>query len=157
MNRKGMTLVEILIVGGVMFTLLSGMALVVTQSGQQVWARTDARIASIDTAQRAMDRIGGDLRRASQASIQCAPPQPPETILLRLDPAGPDITYARTAAGQLVQTTNGVAQVMADNLTTFTPTCMGNGVVKLRLTTTVDQAKGGVPYTLESAVWAQSP
>ncbi len=31
------------------------------------------------------------------------------------------------------------------------------GVVKLRLTAVIDQAKGGTPYTLESTIWAQSP
>lgn len=70
----GFTLVEVLVVA-VLVSLFTGTLFVLASTGHQAWARTDAQLANLTTVQKALDRLGEDLRVASGASatLKCDP------------------------------------------------------------------------------------
>ena len=57
MSRRttGFTFIELLMVGSVVFVLLGGIMLVLSEVGAQVWNRTEVQQVSLDDAQRALD------------------------------------------------------------------------------------------------------
>ena len=161
-GRAGFTLVEILFVTVIVVLLLGGATFVVTQTGKQVWERTDTRMAALNQVQIAMNRLSDDLHKASQTNLACVAGisgsclNPP---CLEFTPVGalPRVTYQRTNAGNLTRTQNGAAQTVAAGLVTFLPSCSGGGVVRLHLSAQVAGTSGYPMQSIDSQVWAQSP
>ena len=152
-GSDGFTFVELLIVGLIVVLVVNGMAWTLASSGRMVWARTDAKMASLTAAQRALDRVSEDLRRASQATVTCSSGQ------LTFVPAtgGNAVTYHVTN-GSLVRTQNAVAQPIAAQIAVFTPSCQANGLVRLQFTAQVAMAStANVTRTLDSQVRVQNP
>ena len=161
-GRAGMTLVEILIVTVIAALFFGGATFVVTQTGKQMWERTDTRMATLNQAQIAMNRLSDDLHKASQTNLACVAGisgsclNPP---CLEFTPAGAlsRVTYQRTNAGDLTRTQNGASQTDASGLVTFLPSCSGGGVVRLHLSAQVAGTSGYPMQSIDSQVWAQSP
>ena len=154
----GFTFFELLMVGSIVFVLLGGIMLALSHVGTQVWNRTEVQQVSLDSVQRALDRMSEDLRQASQTGLGCA------AGTLTLTPAvggGGQIRYSRAANGQLSRLQGGVTVVVASGLTAFTPTCSaeGNaGLTRLALTAQATGPGGLVSaQTLSTHVWVQSP
>jgi hypothetical protein len=156
-GARGFTIVELLIVGGVVFILLGGMTLVLSESGRRLWIQSDAEIVTLSDAQRALMRINEDLRNARQANLSCTTAAtatcttPP---CLEFDPAGGGgrLTYQRTAGGLLTRSVGGATQTVGSGLSGFLPTCQANGLVKLLVAAQVTGTDGGVPYIVSNRV-----
>ena len=151
-NCRGLTLTELLCVSLILM-LVGGVALVLAQTGGQIWLRTDAQLTSLTQVQRAINLLSKDLREARRAGLTCGPGS--TVVLTPVIGTGP-ITY-QFSGGQLTkQVGTNAPQVMVSGLTAFTPTCASGGsVVQLRLTAQVNAWSG--PSTLSSQVWVQSP
>jgi hypothetical protein len=148
-------MVELLVVGIVVLALLSGMALVLAESGKLVWVRADGQITTITDAQRALDRVSEDLRRGKQANLTCVNNQ----LAFDLADGSGRVTYARTQAGTLTRAVGvATASAVAGGLVNFSvPSCAG-GLVKLEVTAQMNLPGGGTSaQTLASQVWVQSP
>lgn len=147
MNRRGRLLIEMLIVGGVLLILFGGVALVLAQTGRNVWVHTQTQLAGLTQAQRALDRLSEDLRGASQASLACA------GGTLSFTSSGSAMTYALDGSRHLVRTADGVPQIVGSGLAAFEPVCQG-AVVELTIKVpTLHQD----PKTFESRVWVRNP
>ena len=161
-GRAGFTLVEISVVAVIVALVFGGTMFVVAQSGKQVWERTDARMATLNQVQIAVNRVSDDLHNASQANLACVAgatatcTTPP---CLEFTPAGalPRVTYQRTGAGNLTRTQNGATQTVAANLVTFLPSCGGGGLVRLHVSAQMAGTSGYPMQSIDSQVWAQSP
>jgi type II secretory pathway pseudopilin PulG len=152
---RGLSLVEGLVVA-VIFALLGGIAFAVAQSGEQTWLRIDARLASLTEAQRALNHLSEDLRRAHQAGLACGPGS---TLTATVTPvAGPPdvvVTYTLDGTG-LVRQVGAEQTVIASGLTAFTPTCsVGGPLVRVNLTTRTNVWHG--PTTLTAQVMVHNP
>ena len=73
-GRRGLTLVEVLVVTGGFFLLLGALALAMSQTSQKLWVQTGGQISSIVEGQRAMDRLAEDLRGGSVENLVCLSP-----------------------------------------------------------------------------------
>ena len=147
-------MVELLIVASVVFVLIGGITLTLSQAGKQVWVRTDGAFVSLSDAQRALDRVSEDLRQASQANLVCAAGQ------LDFDLIGGDhITYAlNTNTGLLTRTDAAAPKVVADGIATFTPSCQsGSGLVRLHVLAQKTTPSGTWNQPLDSQVFVQNP
>lgn len=153
---RGLTLVELMF-AGVIFLLIGGVALALTQSSDQAWRRMDAQIATMTQAQVAMNRLAADLRQAKRASgmadqLTCGP----GSALAFTSMGGADVTYTLAGSNLVKQVGADPPQVMAFGVTAFVPTCSPGGpVVQLRLTAQV--STWHAPMTLTSQVWVQNP
>jgi type II secretory pathway pseudopilin PulG len=169
-KRSGFTIVELMIVGGVVFILLNGMTLMLSETGRQIWQRTDVQMVTIQDAQLAMDRLTRDLRRASQTGLQCPTAAAgdcttPPCLEFNMDPDGPGgaaaqaIVYQRTGGNALTRMVDGVGpELIAGNLQGFQPRCVtATGVVELHVTAQVMTAHGPSQQTLHSTVRIQNP
>lgn len=162
MDDQGFTLVELLVVGVVVFGLIGGITLVLAQSGNRIWGRTEAELTNMTNARTALSRIGQDVRLASQACFAVC-----GADALSLARKSDDVcdeatrvTFTRDAGTrQLRRTPAGqAAQVMAGGLTGFAPICQPNGLIRIQVT--VDGPAGrsqAAPYALESQIFAQNP
>ena len=162
MDHRGMSLVELLIVGVTVFTLVGGFGMVMAHTGQWLWLTTDARVEMMTAGQRAMDRLTEDLRRASQATLGATCSAAAGMAFQQRNAngtLGPTITYALNGT-QLTRTLTGQnPQVIVGGVKTFAPTCQAGGVVRLDLTV---QGTRKVPgnsqsYQLASQVWVKNP
>jgi hypothetical protein len=147
---------------------MGGMSLVLAQSGKDVWQRSESEIVTISDAQRALDRMGEDLRAARQANMTCATAAGGVCITapcLQFDLADGSgrITYQLSVIGQLLRTVDdGNPAVVASGLTDFTPSCQLNGLVKLEVTAEASQVHAGATHTystrpMTSNVFVQNP
>ena len=143
--RAGFTMVELLMVTVVM-TLIGGAVIVMSQTSLRVWAQTTNQLASITNGQRAMDRVLTDLRAASSASVNCAPPAPNELTFTRL---GAPVSYDQNGA---VLARNGAT--VAGDISGFRCTRFGDGHVAVEVTVRVDAAR---TKSLTSQVWVRQP
>lgn len=164
----GFSLVELLIVGGVIFVLVNGVTLVLAQSGKQVWERAESGVTTVSDAQRALDRITEDLQNARQANLSCqtavsATCITPPCLVFDLADGSGRVTYQLSVIGQVLRTLDqGQPQVVGSGLTDFTPTCLPNSLVKLDVTAEATARTGTQQYTLAtrpmtSTVFVQNP
>ena len=156
MDTRGFTMVELLIVTGVAFSLWGGLALITTDAGNRVWSRADTQMATMSSAQLALGRLTEDLRAASLAApVTCQPGD----IRFTRSSDGTAMRYQLNAAtGALTRTEAGVSRVVASNLSALTfPTCT-NGLVQVTLTTRVAPVnRTPATYTLNSSVRIRNP
>ena len=147
-------MVELLIVASVVFVLVSGITLTLSQAGQQVWVRMDGALVSLSDAQRALDRVSEDLRQASQANLVCAAGQLDFDLI-----GGGHITYILDAnTKRLTRDDATLAKVVADGIASFTPTCQaGSGLVRLHLLAQRTTPAGSWNQPLDSQVFVQNP
>ena len=161
--REAFTLVEVL-VATVLLALVGGVVMTLSTSGRALWVRTDSKLASMTDAQRAVDRLTEDLRKACQNSLN-----PPDAttvcgagqLSFRQIPScaagGPVITYRQAGSSLTRQAGAAAATTVAGNVTAFTPTCQTGGLVRLSLTAQTNSSFGiGAVRTLESTVWVQN-
>ena len=144
-DNGGFTLVEIIVVAAILGLIgLTLMAL--STAAPRVGMQTGALLGSITDAQRAIDRVREDLKRASAATLDCTPPAPDQlafsqdstAIAYRLD--GTDLRR------------NGT--VVAAGITQFVPACFADGRVTLEIAVRV---RGNFTRTLTSQVWVRNP
>jgi len=157
MTRRGWTLVEVVIISLVL-SVVGGAMLVMAQMSDQIWGRTDVRLTTILNAQRALNRVREDLRKASQASLLPAGNCTAATLRFTQPSTGDTITY--TLAGNDLTRQIGVAApvTVASELTAFTPSCQGGGLVRLNLTSQASSTAGGSALqTLETQIWVREP
>lgn len=151
-NCRGMTLTELLFTG-LIFALIGGVAFAFTQAGDQLWLRTDARLANLTEAQRAVNLLTEDLRQARQAGLTCGPGS---KVAFTPVAGGDAVTYQLSGSQLLKQVGTNPPRVIASGLTAFTPSCsLSGGVVQLRLAAQVNGGDGSA--TLHSQVWVQNP
>ena len=149
-NRRGLMLTDLLFTG-LIFALISGGVFALTQAGDQLWLRMDARLASLTEAQRAVNLLAEDLRQARQNGLTCGPGS---TVAFTPVAGGQSVTY-QLSGNQLVrQVGTNPPRVITTGLVAFAPTCSGS-VVRLSLTTQVSPWHG--PISLSSQVWVQNP
>ena len=165
--ERGVTLFEMLVVSVILVTLVGGTVMVLAETQNRVWSRTNGQLITLSDAQIALDRVTEDLRMARQP-VTCANGTVSFTQLLS-DPvthqlvAGPVVTYQCTGCsnatpGTLTKTAaNAAPQVMASGLTNFTGTCLSTQLVKVALTSQVNTSRGVLTHTLESNVWIRNP
>ena len=150
-ERGEFTYVEMLVVA-VVFSLVIGAMFVLSQTGNQMWVHTDDSLANVTSAQIAMDRITEDLRQASSsAGLTCASDN------LQFTVGANRITYSRSGTELHKQVGAAPAMTVAGSVTSFTPTCQSNNVVRLQLTAQVSSLRPTLQKTLESQVWVQNP
>ena len=156
MDARGFTMVELLIVSGIAFSLWGGLALITTDAGNRVWSRASTQMTTMSAAQLALSRLTEDLRAASLAApVTCQAGD----ITFRRSRDGAAMRYRLDAAtGLLTRTEGGVSRVVAGNLSALTfPSC-ANGLVQVALTTRVAPAnRTPATYTLESQVRIRNP
>ena len=167
--EQGITLVEMLIVSLILGVVVGGLGMVLAETGDRVWARTDGQLTTLSEAQLALDRFTKDLRMARQP-VTCNADGSLTFTQLISDPvthqlvAGPVMTYqcqgcTTTSSGTLTRIAGAGAapQVMASGLTSFTGTCLSTDLVKVALTSLVNTRQGPLTHTLESEVWVRNP
>ncbi len=162
MNRRGFTLVELMIVS-VLIGLAAAGILVMTTSGQAAWLTTDAQLETMTAAQRALDRMSEDLRAASVASVNATPPNQCAANALSFLQGTTRITYGFVAGtGTLTRTVTPVGilpttQTVGSGLTGFTAACAG-GIATLNFTAQSRGSNGRlVNQTVTSQVWVKNP
>lgn len=158
MDARGLTAVELLIVSGIAFGLWGGLAFMTTDAGNRIWSRTDSQMATMSSAQRALNRLTEDLRAAS-ASLPAPPTCLPGDITFYRSSDGAAMRYQLNAAtGNLTRTAGATSGVVAGNVSAMTfPTC-ANGLVRVTLTTQVVSPRWPTAtYTLDSQVRIRNP
>ncbi len=156
MGQRGFTLVELLM-AAVILCLIGGMVFVIAQTGNQLWGSTDRRLASLTDAQRVLDRLTEDLRRAKRASLvaPCAAPLTFSTV------ADQVITYNLEGDTLVRQEQTGAqpttSRVIGVGLSTFSVSCDPNGLVRLALTIQAQRFTDASRQTLTSQVFVQNP
>ncbi len=150
MVRRGMTLVEVLVVAA-MVPLVLGASFVLAKQSEQAWMLTSQRLSSIADAQRALDRAVNELRMGSASSLVC------DDKSISVEVNGVPIQYSLTAQNMLTRTVGGVSTDIAGNLLAFSPTCRSDGLVDLRVTARVTAVTGQSMQTLDSWVFVQNP
>ncbi len=159
MTARGFTLVEVLMTM-LILSFLSGVLLVFAQTGGAVWQSAEARLTSLDDAQRAMNRLTEDIRRASQG---CFGPCTADDLSMarRINGVCDDatrVTYRREATGLLSRTAGaGAPQIVATGLTALTAACQPQGVVAIAIQARADAGGRVGAQQLESQVWVQNP
>jgi len=149
-DRRGLTFTEVLFAGFI-FVLIAGVSLALVQSGDQVWRRIEARLATLTQAQIALDRVSEGLRSARQDGLTCSP-----TTLTFTPTSGPEPVTYQLNGTDLVRDVGGIPQVIAAGVQAFTPTCAPGGpVVQLRLMVQANVWQD--PMTLNAQVWVQNP
>ena len=159
----GFTLVEMLIVGTVVLVLIGGSAQALSVTGRQVWLRTDSQIAGLTAAQRALDRMGEDLRQARQANLTCGAnqvafdPAPPPCYQIPCPAPPARISYSLDQNGNLLRQQGAATpEIRGSELLTFTSSCQ-TGVVGLQMTAQINTPNGQFTRLLTSEVRVQSP
>ena len=158
---RGVTFVELLIVGVIVLVAVNGMTWALSSSGRTLWIRTDAQMHSLAQAQRALDRISEELRRASRGQTDAArrPVCGANQITFFPAGAGTAIVYG-VNGGNLIRTQDNIAQTMAAQITGLTPSCQANGLIRLQLTAQVRVLSTGaasVTQTLNGQVRIPNP
>ncbi len=163
LNRSsGFTLVELITVLVLVVVVGLGVVLSLTRTNEQTWLRTDTMIASNTSAQRALDRLTADLRRAKRQFLRCDPQNVnnPVDDVLQFYPLNntPQVSYFVTA-GTLYREQGGTPlQVAASGITAFQPVCAANAeLVQILLTARVKGLAGTMDQTLMTQVRAQNP
>lgn len=144
-KRRGFTIVELLIVTGVL-GLIGLMLMTLSVTGPRVAAQSSALLGSITDAQRALDRLREDLKRASAATLNCAPTAPDELVFSQ-----ESAVIAYNHDGSLLRR-NGA--VVASGITAFQPACFPDGRVTLEVEVRVNN---NMTRTLTSQVWVRNP
>lgn len=170
MNRRGASLIEILIVACVLCVLFGGIALVLAQSGQNVWVYTQTQLTGLTQAQHALDRLSEDLRSGARYTTGMGPTSPACLTVgsttctsppcLEFEPVGGGarITYqcpncSAETPGDLVKMQGEVPQIVASGLVAFEPVCQGATV---ELTVKVPTLHHDLK-TFKSRVWVRNP
>lgn len=153
-NRRGLTLVEVLVVT-LIFGVVGGILLTVAASGQSAWWMTDAQLLTLTETQRALDRVSEDLRQACQTTVSC----PAGQLVFKQSPAcaDPAITYSLSGTNLTRQVGTAVPVTIATGVTGFAvPSCAG-GLVNLSLTAQARTPNGRtLTQTISSQVWVQT-
>ena len=145
-NARGTTLVELLLVGAIAVGL-SSVFWVLAEAGRNIWASTDATMAGLTSAQIVLNRLSEESHQANQSSLSCAANRVTLTPL-----AGAPVTY-RLAGATLIREQGGTSQIIASNISVFTPVCGGN-LLTLYVTTQVRTISGGaVTTSVQSKIW----
>lgn len=157
MTPRGWTLVEVLIVT-VVVTVIGGLGLVLSASGEQLWVLTDARMAAMTTGQSAVNRLSEALRTARRATLDCAVPG----ALAFTQTDGTAVAFrcegcTDASPGVLVQEVDAQPQVVAAGLADASFTCSPEGVVSLAVTAQVTTMRGVATQTLTAQVWVKNP
>lgn len=156
MSRNGFTLVEVLIVGLVL-SLVGGAILVLAQTARQVWASTDARLATMTIAQQAINRLTEDLRKACASTVACPAGELQFKRSPDCDPDGPPVTYSLVGNDLEQQEGAGAPIVVVSGLEGFAPSCPTTGRVDLTVTAQTNSIGGPSRQTVVSQVWIQNP
>ena len=162
-SQSGFTIVELLIVGVVVILVVGGMTIALASSGQRVWTLTDSQMAALSAVQRGLSRVSEDLTTASAATVTC----PAGQLSFGQDTDG-DGAINRTlafsydpGARQLLRTIdNGAPEILAGQLSGFSSSCPGNGLVRLWATAQVPlpgTTNRTVSRTLGATVWVRNP
>jgi hypothetical protein len=145
---------------GVLFIVIGGMALVLADTGRNVWARTDAQLATLTDAQRALDRLNEDLGRACQSTLNPASCAATDQLVFKLSPScatGSAITYMLTGSNLTRQVGAAAPVTVASGLTKFDVQNCSGGLVKVALTAQANTVRGPFSQTLESQIWVRNP
>jgi len=150
------TLVEILVVA-VLLSLVGGVTFLLSSAGRGVWVRTDAKLASMTDAQRAVDRITEELRRGAQTPLpDCGAGTSLGFQLATGNMAGEQVSY-QLAGTALTRSVNGAAAtIVASGLADFRTRCQPGGLVRFSLTASTSSALGPATRVVESQVWVQN-
>ncbi len=151
MNRRGLTLIEMLIVG-MMLTLVAGALCILAQTGGQIWTRTDAQLASQTMAQQVVDHLAEDLRMASAGSVTCTVPTGDAITMNRFDPVTRAMVLLRYTYNGTTLFREG--SPIASQVTQFVSTCPERGRVTIAVTV---QTGPSATHTLTSQVWVRNP
>ncbi len=141
----------------VILCLIGGMVCVIAQTGNQLWGSTDRRLASLTDAQRVLDRLTEDLRRAKRTSLvaPCAGPLTFSTV------ADQVITYNFDGDTLVRQEQIGAqaptSLVIGAGLSAFSVSCDPNGLVRLALTVQAQRFSDASRQTLTSQVFVKNP
>ncbi|MBI3324919.1 MAG: prepilin-type N-terminal cleavage/methylation domain-containing protein [Candidatus Omnitrophica bacterium] len=159
--RAGFTLVEILVVT-VLLALVGGVAFTLSSTGQAVWTRTDTKLANMTDAQRAIDRLSEDLRKACWTTVSPQTGCQTTALTFKQLPCGaadPVLTYAQAGTSLTRQVGATAAVVVASGIQDFTH-CESSGdvggIVRLSLTTQANPLVGPSVRTVESRIWVQN-
>ncbi|MBI1991635.1 MAG: hypothetical protein HYY90_03550 [Candidatus Omnitrophica bacterium] len=161
MNRRGVTLTEVLVVSLVL-TLVGGVFFTVSTAGERVTRRTELKLANITVTQRAFDRLVEDLDQASAASLQCAcpsPPCPPGERTIQFTQGAATVLYQRTGSNLTRTIDGGAPQTVAGGLAAFEVigSCTAAGLVTVAVTADVPADSGVSPYRLQSSFFVRNP
>ncbi len=163
-GRQGMSLVELIAASSIAL-LVCGGVLALTQTGGQMYSRADAKLASATEAQRAIDRISEDLRRARGSGLTC------QADVLQMTPANlaPVIRYERVTAltskptdplwrlNNLLRSQGGTDVLLTSGITAFQSSCPSQRLVTVGLTAQVGNLGPSSVQTLVSRVEVQNP
>lgn len=119
--QGGWSVVELITVLVIVLVVVAGMAAALTGTGLRIWGLSDAQLTSASNAQRALDRMSADLRRAQRASVRC-----PAATALEFSYVGSPavMTYLRNAQSELVLSDGVTPRVQARNITSFRVECV---------------------------------
>lgn len=169
-NRRGVSVVELLIVLTIALLVVMGTALVLAQTSTMTWRRTDAQMTSATAAQQALNRITEDLRRADSSSFSATLSCQPDSLVLQPADGTPVVWYVRVQAdvqgdpllrvGNLLRLQGATRQVIAAGVTSFTPSgcAPGSHLVRIALTTSPSGPDDvSFPQTLVSQAWVPNP
>lgn len=156
MGQRGFTLVEVLMAGAIV-GLVGSAVFVLAQTGNQLWGSTESRLATLTIAQKVMDALTDDLRRARRASLvaPCALPLTFTTVNGRI------VTYTLNEE-TLVRREQEAEQppidrVVGSELTALSTSCDGDGIVRLSLTVQSRRFSDASRQTVISQVMVQNP
>lgn len=155
MGREGFSLVEVLVVSVIAFSIWGALALVTTDASNRVWARTDSQVAAMMSTQQVMNRLREDLHAASSAvGATC---QPGEISFARASDGTPIRYRLDAATGMLTRTEGAIAKVVGGDVASLAfPSCAD--VVRVALTTRVASRRWPTAtHTLESQIRMQNP
>lgn len=156
MNRRGMTLVEVMMAATILF-IAGGAICVLAQIGNRLWGSTASRLDSIASAQRALNRMTDDLHQASLASFSPPSCQLPFSFTIN---NGNKITYSLASQALMRKEEAGAVtlfdQSLATGLEAFTVSC-GGGLVNFNVTLSNVRYPDASRQALTSQVFVQTP
>lgn len=149
MNRKGFSLVEVMVVSA-LFTVICAAVYAVLLSGNKVWNFTEPRIMMQQEARNSLLRMSGDIRQAN--SVTTPEPGSTSSSCQITDSSGVSVTYSINADGELVRATGAGESILAHNISAvgFTREASNPAVIKIEVTAEITGK--GSPLVLSTRV-----
>ena len=154
-TQHGVTLVEQLIVATIFLGLTLGVSWTLSETTQRTWDLTNARLDTVFSTEKALNRLRQDLNQASQSSLVCEGERLTLCLAAPCAEGGVAVSYQRDGVNAaLIRAQQGnLSETISFGVLAFTPVCQAEGVVRILLTT----RQGGVTKAIQDSVWVRIP
>ena len=160
LGRRGVSVVELLVVVVIVLVIVSGVVLALTNASTQLWSRANSQMATSTGTYTASARIAEQLKRARNDSLRCWRLYDSIPILQFSKSGGNTVVliYRNPNTNQLVRSDGGKAEVLSSGVTNFQASCRGGEqLVRIWLETQTGVLRGAATQTVLTEIRVLNP